>query len=170
VEELVLGDEAGGLELLAEVARFLRHNRNARPTGAPWSHRVVKQFVAAANRLAKNLGRLDFREQQTGLSAKYSSIWSRCSAVRRSKRQSPGIGHLSRLSIFRDTRLSSPKTGKDGCYGQVENGRKPRRRRDDRPRSDRDFDDYCYGLNETAASVNPKEQMRKSMLLWVERM
>ena len=65
VAELVLGDEGGGLKLFAEVAQFLRRNRNARPSKAPWSDRVVKHFVAAASKLAKKLAQLNFTEPQT---------------------------------------------------------------------------------------------------------
>ena len=61
----MLGDEGGGLKLFAEVAQFLRRNRNASPSKAPWSAKTVKQFAAAASKLAKKLDQLDFTEQQT---------------------------------------------------------------------------------------------------------
>jgi ATP-dependent exoDNAse (exonuclease V) beta subunit len=65
VEALILGDEAGGLRLVAEVAQFLRRNRDATPAAAAWSHDSVKRFAAAAVQFEKGLSRIDYREEQT---------------------------------------------------------------------------------------------------------
>ena len=65
VEELILGDEAGGLRLVAEVAQFMRRNRDASPAAASWSHDSVKRFAAAAVQFEKGLSRIDYREEQT---------------------------------------------------------------------------------------------------------
>ena len=70
VEELILGDEAGGLRLVGEVAQFVRHNRDATPTATPWSHDTVKKFAAAARQFEKGLSRLDYREEQTETACK----------------------------------------------------------------------------------------------------
>ena len=70
VEELILGDEAGGLKLVAEVAQFVRRNRDATPAAAAWSHDAVKKFAAAAVQFEKGLSRFDYREEQTEAACK----------------------------------------------------------------------------------------------------
>jgi len=65
VAELVLGNEGGALKIVAEVAQFLRRNRDARPVEAVWPHEAIKRFVAAAKQFEMGIGRLDFREPQT---------------------------------------------------------------------------------------------------------
>ena len=70
VEELILGDEAGGLKLVAEVAQFVRRNRDATPAAAAWSHGAVKKFAAAAVQFEKGLSGFDYREEQTEAACK----------------------------------------------------------------------------------------------------
>jgi hypothetical protein len=70
VEELVLGDEAGGLKLVAEVAQFVRRNRDATPAAAAWPHGAVKKFAAAAVQFEKGLSGFDYGEEQTEAACK----------------------------------------------------------------------------------------------------
>jgi exodeoxyribonuclease-5 len=70
IEELILGDEAGGLRLVGEVAQFVRRNRDATPPAAPWSRDAVKKFAAAASQFEKGLSRLDYREERTETACK----------------------------------------------------------------------------------------------------
>ena len=70
VEELILGDEGGGLKLVAEVAQFVRRNRDAAPAAAAWSHGAVKKFAAAAVQFEKGLSGFDYGEEQTEAACK----------------------------------------------------------------------------------------------------
>ena len=65
VAELVLAD-GRSLALIAELAQFLRHNRNVRVAStALWSNEPPKQFIAAVQKFETKLNRLKFREDQT---------------------------------------------------------------------------------------------------------
>ena len=70
VAELVLGDEAGGLRLIDEVAQFLRRNRDAGPVGSVWSRDLVTKFTAAAQQFGKDLAGFDFCEEKTATTCK----------------------------------------------------------------------------------------------------
>jgi exodeoxyribonuclease-5 len=65
VAELILGNERSGLQLVSEVAQFLRRNRDAKATTAIWSHEAVKTFSAAARQFETDLGGVGYREEQT---------------------------------------------------------------------------------------------------------
>jgi ATP-dependent exoDNAse (exonuclease V) beta subunit len=65
VEALILGDEAGGLKLVSEVAQFLRRNRDARPAAAAWSQDTVKRVGAATAQFKKGFSKIDYREKHT---------------------------------------------------------------------------------------------------------
>ena len=65
VAELVIADEARGLELLRSIADFLRRNRDAKPIGGTWSSDAGRQFVAAAKAFEKEIGRLELEEEKT---------------------------------------------------------------------------------------------------------
>ena len=65
VAELVIADEARGLELLRSIADFLRRNLDAKPIGGTWSSDAGRQFVAAAKAFEKEIGRLELEEEKT---------------------------------------------------------------------------------------------------------
>lgn len=70
VAELVLGDEGGSLKLVAEVAQFQRHNRDARPAAFTWSHAAMTGFADAARKFEEDFGKFEYREGQTETACK----------------------------------------------------------------------------------------------------
>ncbi|GEC15447.1 UvrD-helicase domain-containing protein [Nitrobacter winogradskyi] len=65
VAQIVLSDVNGGLKFVAEVAEFLRDNRDATCAQIGWSHQGLADLTAAVGQFQKDLAGYDFLEQQT---------------------------------------------------------------------------------------------------------
>lgn len=70
VAELIIADEVRGLALIRSVADFLRRNRDARPAGIAWSSDAGKKFATTVKALEKEIGRFEYREDQTHAACK----------------------------------------------------------------------------------------------------
>lgn len=65
VAELIIADEVRGLALIRSIADFLRRNRDARPADRVRSTDAGKQFATTVKALEKEIGRFEYREDQT---------------------------------------------------------------------------------------------------------
>jgi exodeoxyribonuclease-5 len=65
IAELVIADEFRGLRLIRSIADFLRKNRDARLPNHTWSSSLAKKLSVAVAALEKEIGQLEFQEEQT---------------------------------------------------------------------------------------------------------
>jgi ATP-dependent exoDNAse (exonuclease V) beta subunit len=65
VAQIILADVNGGLKFVAEVAQFLRKNRDATCAQIAWSHEGLADLTAAVGRFQQDLAGYEFLEQQT---------------------------------------------------------------------------------------------------------
>ncbi|ABE62796.1 UvrD/REP helicase [Nitrobacter hamburgensis X14] len=65
VAQIVLSDVDGGLKFVAEVAQFLRKNRDATCAQIAWSHQGLTDLTAAVGQFQQDLAGYDFLEPQT---------------------------------------------------------------------------------------------------------
>ncbi|KAA0078154.1 UvrD-helicase domain-containing protein [Tardiphaga sp. P9-11] len=65
VAQIVLSDVNSGLKFIAEVAEFLRDNRDATCAQVAWSHQGLADLTAAVGQFQKDLASYGFLEEQT---------------------------------------------------------------------------------------------------------
>ena len=92
VAQIVLSDVDGGLKFVAEVAQFLRKNRDATCAQIGWSHQGLADLMAAVGQFQKDLAGYGFLEEQTSENAKCSE---------RSSRYFRGMGSRCRILAMR---------------------------------------------------------------------